>query len=117
MTPLLGLSRVTGERLELTQFTTSIHVDSFFLVTFFGLSSQNLWEHVGSPYAVFSGELWACICIVMALSGFAMWVVDPTNSDDYGDDASSRKGGNTLIILQTTRSLATDTLYTLQITQ
>jgi len=79
---------ITSSRLKLAPFTTLIHLDSFRLVTFFNVASKSIWDHMETPYVVFSGGLWASICGVMAFTGFALWMVDPHNTNDFGRSAS-----------------------------
>jgi hypothetical protein len=42
----------------MTPFTTFIHADTFRLVTFFRQAEKNVWQHIETPYKVFSDALY-----------------------------------------------------------
>lgn len=75
---------ITSSRLKLATFTTMLHLDKFRLVTFFRVASKSIWDHMETPYEVFTTGLWASIGGVMAFSGIALWVVDQKNVHDFG---------------------------------
>eukprot|EP00242_Pyramimonas_sp_CCMP2087_P017029 CAMPEP_0198225196 /NCGR_PEP_ID=MMETSP1445-20131203/100114_1 /TAXON_ID=36898 /ORGANISM="Pyramimonas sp., Strain CCMP2087" /LENGTH=237 /DNA_ID=CAMNT_0043904629 /DNA_START=64 /DNA_END=774 /DNA_ORIENTATION=- len=69
----IGNFWTTSARLEIASFTSIIHIDVFRLVTIYQQSEKSMWDHMETPYSVFSGQLWAAICAMVTITGVALW--------------------------------------------